>query len=361
MLFIYLNETIKSFAEYPGLQCSIKNFYLENHHEYDDSTLCSLFWMINRKDLNDEVFFMHLFDKLDKRIPEFDMKNFIYFVDGCSKKRNLIPNETIVKIQEKIKNLEGKYDSKDLSLVCNSFSKIHQEEVEDIEVFKVFERELLRLGPDIRLDAILSFLFCINKVILRYPSDTPNMMENILISRASELTPELLCKFLDVYSMLPAFYHYKNLYSVFENIILDNPEEYFLKSKTRCLSIAHAYSKLKGFNKIIGLFIKYFPTIPEDIKNNSDSLGYFLYSMLRKYPGQAYEAMLVQALFENSGKLSDLRKKKIIIGMIKRRSRNHFFLSNVQKLGVFWSRDEIFYVTEYAKRLENLGLIKINT
>lgn len=361
MIFIYLSGAISTFAEYPGLQTSIKDLYLKNYKRYDDNTLSTLFWMIKKNNNTDQKFFIHVLDKLYKRIPKLNLKNFIYLTDGCTQYPKLVVDEVIIQIQEKIKALEGKYGSRELNLICSNYSKIYREDLEDVEVFKVLERELLRLGPDVHSNTILSFLNCINKVILRYPSDIPNMMESVLISRAPSFQPDLLCKFLSAYSMIPIYYQYTNLYVSFENIILANPEEYFLRSKTRYLAIAHAYSKLKGFNKIIGLFIKYIPEIPKDLQEDSESLGYFLYSMLRKYPGEIYEAMLLQALYDYSPKLNDLRKKKIIIAMIKRKSRNEFFWSDVQKLGVFWSPEEVLYVSEHKEKLSKIGLIKTIT
>lgn len=358
LICMYLNDSIGSFSEYPGLLASLKDLYNKNQKIYDDSTLCVLFWLTKKKNNPDQKFFAKLLQKLDPKILDLSMKNFIYVTEGCVHYPHLIPDDFLQKIQEKIKSFEGKYDSRELNLICNSYSKIYRESIEDIEVFQVLEREILRFGSEVPSETILSFLLCLNKIITRHPSDVPNMMQILLVSRSNALHPDLLCRLLNVFSISPLYYQYTNLYTSFEKVIAENPDDYFIKVPMRSLSIAHAYSKLEGFYMVTELFIRYMPRIPQEILDDNEALGYLLDSLLMKFPGDEYENILVGTLFDNTHRISDMRKKKIIIDMMKRKSLCRAFWENVHSLGVLWTPKELVHFIEFKEELQKYGLLK---
>ncbi|OMJ81371.1 hypothetical protein SteCoe_18161 [Stentor coeruleus] len=358
LICMYLNDSIGSFSEYPGLLASIKDLYDKNQKLYDDSTLCVLFWLAKKKNSPDQKFFVKLLQKLESKISELSIKNFIYVTEGCVHYPHLIPDDFLQKIQEKIKSFEGKYDSRELNLICNSYNKIYRQSIEDIEVFQVLEREILRFGTEVPTETILSFLICLNKIIIRHPSDVPNMMQILLVSRAKALHPDILCRLLNVFSMSPLFYQYTNLYISFEKVIVENPDDYFVKVPMRSLSIAHAYSKLEGFHMITRMFIGFMPRIPKEILDDCEALGYLLNSLLIKYPGDDYENMLVNTLFENAYKISDMRKKKIVIDMMRRKSLCRAFWENIQSLEVLWTPKDLAHFIEFKEELEKYGLLK---
>jgi hypothetical protein len=194
-------------------------------------------------------------------------------------------------------------------------------------------------------------------MMLRYPTDMFTRVSPKIIEKLHEANPKSISHILSVYSSHPAHYQYQDIFNACSNMILSNPKIYFNDSKVY-VTIIHTYSKIDKFPKILKLYPIYLPNIPYALLQHAKSLSIFLYSVLRSPPNLEYENMALKVLFESSDNIPEIYKKKMITALIKRESKNQFFWDNVKLLNVFWTSEEIIYISDQFPILNLYGLIR---
>jgi hypothetical protein len=354
-MLMYIENHITTFEAHEVLLASIKASYYGNPHNYTPGNLAFLLVMLHRKQCPDAEFFFQVLDDLKPRISDLNIREICWAIETITNTNYKIPGDTIDPYYTRILQLEGSMSNTDVSKLSQKLTRM-DEKFYNIKVFEFIEKEMLRNISLMNLNDINNCLKLISKVVLIYSSDIYNITQDYIIKLAPKSSANEVCRTLSIYSSIPIHYHYTRLYEGLAAEIVSNPCKYF--STNYCIiSIAHAYAKYDKNDRIIELFITHLPKVPDDLINDKNSLGYFIYSILRKPPSSAYESMILALLFDQSDHLNIFIKKKIVACMSLRPTPCQEFWDNVHKLNVKWKSEEAIFIKNVKDVLIRYNLL----
>ena len=353
----YLDAHITSLATFPSLSSALIKTYKENSTAYDTTVLSSLYWFLRRKGCTDEKTLTEIQSKLEAQTDSVDSSSLSYFIQGLTFSHNKPRDETILAINQTIIRLKGRINAKDLGFIAKGYMALYSEETENVEVFYTIESEMFRMIKDMHIMGIIHILYLMSRISLKYPTDIFTMIEPRLVKNSRKYPPSIISKIISIYCTLPISYHYRWLYTVLADVIVERQKEFFADLNS-IANIAHCYSKFHEYPHIMQLFPKNFPELPQKLLSDHKSLGYFIYAMMRRPPNQDYEKMITKVLFSKYKDISELTRKKIVICMLKRNASNEEFWKNVKDLRVRWKTNELVYVNEHRENLQKYDLIE---
>lgn len=354
-LLLFLNSQVADFSNHPELISAVEVSYNKNSIQ-DKKTLSIFLWLLTRKNYPNGPLVQKLCKKLAPIVKFMYPSEFCYYIEAVSNLPSPPSVETISDIHEAILRMKGSMVAMDLNVIAKYYKKIYREDLENLEVFSVFESELSRLTQTADPETILSVLSLLGVIILKHPTDLFTVFQTKFIRDCHNYSVELIDKVIRTYAALPTFHHYTELLGACADSIIKHPEAYFT-SPVIYLNIAHAYSKIHSFPQVMQLFPVHLPTVPSEIINHPTHLGFFIYSILRNPPNFAYEQMVTNLLIVHSEKIPKIFKQKIVIAMLKRKSGNILFWEKIHELQVTWTEAECAYVEECREKLSRLKLI----
>ena len=318
-----------------------------------------LFRLLAYKNNNSPEILDEILQKIFSNLNTISISYFGYLLDGLVRSKIHITDDANVLIQDYIIKLKDKLDPDMLAKISSKYYHLYDEDRENIEVFYTIDYEAKRSLNSLSINDLFFVLRLMNLVALRYPTDLFTQAQEVILEKADTLNPKLIANILTVYSALPLHFHYRKIYEIVSEYIMKDPKVFF-DDTFLYVTVIHAFSKIDYFPDILNLYTIYLPKIPNDLLNDHVSLGYFLYSALRRPANLEYENMLINVLYENADKLKEIQKKKITISFAHRYSTNPLFWDNVHKLNIFWKKNELMYVSEYATFLSQYNLIEMS-
>ena len=356
-ILLTLKSVSKKYTDHPDLWESIKIQYKSSKTRYDAETLSILIWVLKIISCEDRHFAGSVIKELPRHIPKFKTKHIVMSMEGLAMYSEFATQELIHLLGNRIIELEGSFPSSDIPRIAKHLRLLSESLDWDLYVYDVIERETLRNKNQLNLRQLGSILSMLSKVVYKRPSDFFTIIQNTIIEKIPTINhPSVVPIILNCYSQMKNVISFSKIYNLFESHILENPLMY-LQNINDMVMIIHSYSKF-DYKRIMELCPKYLPELPQELISKKNTLGVYLYSVIRSPPNPEYEAKAIRWIFEHRESISSLHQKKILVTMLETKNDNKEFWENFHKLDLKFQPSDSSYIIKVLPQLKALNLIQ---